>query len=311
MGVCLWYDGLFVLLFRYSQLNPLCFSLAYSGILVWRNTQRQQPSKHEVVSERDSSHSCLGEYLAAHKERSKKEGKANGMLWKIWRKTITWSVFHHLSQPFLPVHHVDDSVTGEGCEEGEDSTHPVEQQIEMHEHSAALLLESLNKAALHLRRAMVLYTHTRTWTLTNLFHSVFILLFSHLLYNMFCMCYWFYSNNMCTILYFLYLFFIISGVGPSWQPLDHSAVCVSDCVGPKLQNHCPSCSAWTSLPHHSRPAARHLHLATGAVYRPNHGHAEQIRGNWLSYTDIYTQVAFVFKELTRTFRPLKNVISWL
>lgn len=67
---------LYVLCFRYRQLNPLCFSLALSGVLVRRNPQRQQSSTHEAVSERDSSHSfSLRECVAAHKERSKKENE--------------------------------------------------------------------------------------------------------------------------------------------------------------------------------------------------------------------------------------------
>lgn len=52
---------------------------------------------------------------------------------------------------------MDDSVTEESCEEGEVSQ-MVEQQIETHRCTAALLLESLNKAALHFQRAMVLQT---------------------------------------------------------------------------------------------------------------------------------------------------------
>ncbi|XP_044078247.1 cilia- and flagella-associated protein 54-like [Siniperca chuatsi] len=120
---------------RYSQLNPLCFSLAYSGVLVRRNSQRQQSSKYEAVSERDSSHSGLRDYVAVHKDRSKKEAVR-----------------------------VDDSVTEESCEEGEDSSQTVEQQIKMHRRTAALLLDSLNKAALHLRRAMVLAHRGSHWT---------------------------------------------------------------------------------------------------------------------------------------------------
>ncbi|XP_018547690.1 cilia- and flagella-associated protein 54 isoform X2 [Lates calcarifer] len=119
---------------RYSQLNPLCFSLAYSGILVRRNSQRQQSSKHEVVSERDSSHSGLKDHVAAHKDRQKKE-----------------------------VVRADDSE--DSCEEGEDASQTVEQQIEMHRHAAAVLLDSLNKAALHLRRAMVLAHRGSHWTI--------------------------------------------------------------------------------------------------------------------------------------------------
>lgn len=71
-----------VLCFSYSQLNPLCFSLAYSGILVRRNSQRQNSSKYEVVSERDSSHSGQRVFVAAHKDRSKKEGEENATLYE-------------------------------------------------------------------------------------------------------------------------------------------------------------------------------------------------------------------------------------
>ncbi|KAL7389232.1 hypothetical protein ABVT39_000211 [Epinephelus coioides] len=118
----------------YSQLNPLCFSLAYSGALVWKS-QRQQSSKYEVTSERDPSHSGLREYVALHKERSTKEAVR-----------------------------VDDSVTEESCEDGEDSSGTVEEQIETHRVTAASLLDSLNKAALHLRRAMVLAHRGSHWT---------------------------------------------------------------------------------------------------------------------------------------------------
>lgn len=69
---------LFALWFRYSQFSPLCFSLAYSGFLVWRSIQQQQPSKYEVVSERDEA-KCLREYKATHKEKGQKEGEENSM----------------------------------------------------------------------------------------------------------------------------------------------------------------------------------------------------------------------------------------
>ncbi|XP_034745298.1 cilia- and flagella-associated protein 54-like isoform X2 [Etheostoma cragini] len=118
----------------YRQLNPLCFSLAYSGILVWRDSQPQQSSKNEAVPERDSSQSGLREYVAADQKRSKTEVK------------------------------MDDSVTEESCEEGEDSSQIVEQQIETHRHTAVMLLNSLEKAALHLRRAMVLAHRGSHWT---------------------------------------------------------------------------------------------------------------------------------------------------
>lgn len=79
-----------MLRFSYSQLNPLCFSLAYSGVLVRRNSQRQQSSKYEVVSERDSSHSGHRVYVGAHKDKSKKEGEENATLYeKIEEKNIT------------------------------------------------------------------------------------------------------------------------------------------------------------------------------------------------------------------------------
>ncbi|XP_071316210.1 cilia- and flagella-associated protein 54 isoform X2 [Trachinotus anak] len=119
---------------RYSQLNPLYFSLAYSGVLVWRNSQRQKSSNSEVVSGRDSSYSGFRDYVATHKDRHKKHVRA------------------------------DDSVSEESCEEGEDPSQSVEQQMETHRHTAALLLDSLNKAALHLRRAMVLAHRGSHWT---------------------------------------------------------------------------------------------------------------------------------------------------
>ncbi|KAI3373646.1 hypothetical protein L3Q82_022233 [Scortum barcoo] len=118
----------------YSQLNPLCFSLAYSGILVRKNSHRQQSSKYEVFSEGHSSYSAHRAYVAAHKDRSKKEAIR-----------------------------ADDSE--ESCEEGDNSSQLVEQQIETHRCTAGLLLDSLNKAALHLRRAMVLAHRGSHWTM--------------------------------------------------------------------------------------------------------------------------------------------------
>ncbi|XP_029304212.1 cilia- and flagella-associated protein 54 [Cottoperca gobio] len=130
-GLCQLHGG--ALQHSYRQFDPLCFSLAYSGVLVRRNSQYS--SKHEVVSERDTSHSSLREYVAAHKEKNKKEAIR-----------------------------VDDSVTEVSCEEGEDSSQIVEQRSETHRRTAALLLDSLNKAALHLRRAMVLAHRGSHWT---------------------------------------------------------------------------------------------------------------------------------------------------
>eukprot|EP00064_Thunnus_orientalis_P016483 superscaffoldBa00003282_g16549 len=90
---------------RYSQLNPLCFSLAYTGVLVkQRKSQQQQSSKCEVVPERDSSHSGLRDYvMAAHKDRNKKEEVR-----------------------------VDDSAADKREREGEDSSQSVEQQVLAH-----------------------------------------------------------------------------------------------------------------------------------------------------------------------------------
>lgn len=150
MCLFLYYSCILCTLLRYSQLNPLCFSLAYSGILLRRNSQRQQSSKHELVSEQDSSHSNARDYVAAHKKQIKNEGVENG---KIRRETITGSEF--ITCLHLLAVKVDDSTTDE--DEGEDSAHHVEQQIELHR-NITLVLDSLNKAALHLRRAMVMFT---------------------------------------------------------------------------------------------------------------------------------------------------------
>ncbi|XP_062414184.1 cilia- and flagella-associated protein 54-like [Pungitius pungitius] len=127
----------------YYQLNPLSFSLAYTGVLVRRNTQQRRSSIYEAVSGRDSSPASIKEYVAAHKESNEKECE------KSMRK-------QNSSQ-------VDNSVTEESCEEGEISQ-MVEQQIETHRCTAALLLESLNKAALHFQRAMVLAHRGSHWT---------------------------------------------------------------------------------------------------------------------------------------------------
>ncbi|XP_047462207.1 cilia- and flagella-associated protein 54-like isoform X2 [Mugil cephalus] len=118
---------------RYSQCNPLCFSLAYSGVLVWRNLQQQHLFKYEVALERDSS-------LKIHVMAARKA------------KNQTKAV------------QIDDSVTEDSFEDEEDSSQPVEQQMETQRGTAALLLYSLNKATLHLRRAMVLAHRGSHWT---------------------------------------------------------------------------------------------------------------------------------------------------
>ncbi|KAM9847036.1 cilia- and flagella-associated protein 54 [Aulostomus maculatus] len=136
----LYYQGLDqqlggVLQDRYSQINPVSFSLAYSGVLVqWRSSQWQRSYKYGVASEIDSSHSGVHDYeISVHKSRNTKAAP-------------------------------DDSYTDNSCEETDDISQSDEQQYEMHGHHPALLLDSLKKAALHLRRAMVLAHRGSHWT---------------------------------------------------------------------------------------------------------------------------------------------------
>lgn len=93
MFVCPYYNVLCFFCCRYSQLNPLCISLAYSGVLVRRNSQRQQSSKSELVSERGSSQ-------ISHKDGSKKEGEENDTLKKLQEK-LSPGLLHDLSQLFF------------------------------------------------------------------------------------------------------------------------------------------------------------------------------------------------------------------
>lgn len=67
---------------RYSQFHPLCFSLAYSGVLVWRNNSQQHEleSSNEAVLHEDSS-DHMDYVMTAHKDRGRKDGekkKAHG-----------------------------------------------------------------------------------------------------------------------------------------------------------------------------------------------------------------------------------------
>lgn len=80
------YDAVCALL-RYSQLNPLCFSLANSGVLVWRNSQQPKSPKDEGVSVKDSSHSGPRNFVTTHNNRHKKEGEEIGRLKKMRKKT--------------------------------------------------------------------------------------------------------------------------------------------------------------------------------------------------------------------------------
>ncbi|XP_068600422.1 cilia- and flagella-associated protein 54 [Brachionichthys hirsutus] len=115
---------------RYSQFNPLCFSLAFSGILIQRHSQPQPSSKYEVL-ERSASHSRLKNRLAAEKDGNSFNG----------------------------------SVTEESCDEEEEPSRTAQEHIDFQRHAAGFMLESLHKAALHLRRAMVLAHRGSHWTI--------------------------------------------------------------------------------------------------------------------------------------------------
>ncbi|KAF3840836.1 hypothetical protein F7725_006698 [Dissostichus mawsoni] len=109
----------------YGQFDPLCFSLAYSGFLVWRNSQRQQSSHHEL-SQRENPLTPLTRNMWLHTKRG------------IKRRVIRGA----------------DSVSEESCKEGEDSSQTVGTADGDTETHRCLGAYSLNKAALHLRRAM-------------------------------------------------------------------------------------------------------------------------------------------------------------
>lgn len=84
------------------------------------------------------------------------------------RKVLIWSVFHYLSSPFLTEARVHDSPTDKSYEQGEDPPQSVHQQLEIQKRTSALLLDSLKNAAIHLRRAMVPYTHAQIYTHTQI-----------------------------------------------------------------------------------------------------------------------------------------------
>ncbi|XP_068186553.1 cilia- and flagella-associated protein 54 [Antennarius striatus] len=128
---------------RYSQFDPLCFSLASSGIMIQRDSQPQPPSKYEVA-ERTSSPSHLKDYLDADNDGSKKGSLGNG-------KYITDSV--------------SSSVTEESYEEEEERSQTEQEHVDMQGDTSDVMLESLHTAALHLRRAMVLAHRGSHWTL--------------------------------------------------------------------------------------------------------------------------------------------------
>ncbi|XP_074528634.1 cilia- and flagella-associated protein 54 [Halichoeres trimaculatus] len=125
------------LLPRYSCLNPLSFSLAHTGVLVPKIVQQQPSPEDAVDTDKEISHSSLRNNGTAHKDMSKEkveEVKA------------------------------DDSNTEESSKEGEDSSQTLEEQNDMKQNTSALVLHSLSKAALHLRRSMVLAHRGSHWT---------------------------------------------------------------------------------------------------------------------------------------------------
>lgn len=63
---CVW----FFLFSRYSQVDPLCFSLPSSGILLWKNTQQELSWKNKLVSEETLS---VRKHMAACKEKPNSE----------------------------------------------------------------------------------------------------------------------------------------------------------------------------------------------------------------------------------------------
>ncbi|XP_060941291.1 cilia- and flagella-associated protein 54-like [Limanda limanda] len=126
---------------RFSQLNLLYFSLAYSGVLVRRNSQQQPSTEYGIVSERDSSHPVVRVPGAARTDKDEAV-------------------------------RVDKIAKEENCEEQEASKTP-EQQIEKKRRTASMMLDSISKSALHLKRAMVLAHRGSHWTtLQHVSHTV-------------------------------------------------------------------------------------------------------------------------------------------
>lgn len=64
---------------------------------------------------------------------------------------------------FLSAVRDDDSATDNSCDEAEDANQSMEQKTEFHKLTSAFLHDSLNKAAFHLRRAMVLLNCLYRW----------------------------------------------------------------------------------------------------------------------------------------------------
>ncbi|CAB1442670.1 unnamed protein product [Pleuronectes platessa] len=127
---------------KFSQLNPLYFSLAYSGVLLRRNSQQQPSTEYGIVSERDSSHPVVRVHGVARR------GKDEAV-------------------------RVDKIAKEENCEEQDTSSKTAEQQIERKRRTASMMLDSISKSALHLKRAMVLAHRGSHWTtLQHVCHTV-------------------------------------------------------------------------------------------------------------------------------------------
>ncbi|XP_053298051.1 cilia- and flagella-associated protein 54 [Pleuronectes platessa] len=145
--LALFYQGLdqlhgSILQQRFSQLNPLYFSLAYSGVLLRRNSQQQPSTEYGIVSERDSSHPVVRVHGVARR------GKDEAV-------------------------RVDKIAKEENCEEQDTSSKTAEQQIERKRRTASMMLDSISKSALHLKRAMVLAHRGSHWTtLQHVCHTV-------------------------------------------------------------------------------------------------------------------------------------------
>ncbi|KAM4620352.1 cilia- and flagella-associated protein 54 [Polymixia lowei] len=130
----------------YSQFNPLSFSLAHSGVLLPRkNPPPLPPQPPEPGNHRNSPLCSVRDYLLPVRKDKEEEEAVSGA----------------------------DLVTVESCEEGEDPPQTATADktdtkapsvTSMTRSTTAPLLHSLNNAALHLRRAMVLAHRGGHWT---------------------------------------------------------------------------------------------------------------------------------------------------
>ncbi|XP_034034310.1 cilia- and flagella-associated protein 54-like [Thalassophryne amazonica] len=122
---------------RYSDLSPLWFSLASSGVLVQRTNSKQQQSPDCEASETDFLHTGVDSVSALHRDEEKEDVR------------------------------LDDFISAESDVMDvaeEDFSETVTQQSKKNRSTTASILRSLNKAALHLRRAMVLAHRGSHWT---------------------------------------------------------------------------------------------------------------------------------------------------